>query len=98
MTPDQKNIVGVATLEILRHMGFSVRLATADQPIVTYNHVWTAAHAPLNFAHDLDYSISAGDTTVSRNVPVSDLWDDVDTVLASALSAKIFLTEPPFTV
>jgi hypothetical protein len=98
MTNEYKLRVGCSTLQILHHLGFSVRLATAEAEPLLDNHVWMAIHTPENFAHDVDIAMSAGDTSVVRNVPVQDFWTDVETIMVAALSAKMYLTEPRLTV
>lgn len=46
---------------------------------------------------ELEIVISSNDTSVSRQICLADLWEDVPVILAAALSAWSFLVEPSCT-
>lgn len=81
--------VGQATFTILRHLGFQILW---DGVAVKK---WSDVIS-LGFTHDtyLSVNISADTTTVSREIALRDLWEDVPGILVAALAAWDFLVEP----
>jgi hypothetical protein len=86
--------LGKSTFTILRHFGFRVLLANVERMDFAsiMNDASSAENHPsaLSITATIDIVMQSDDTTVSRCVPLQDLWEDAEGILVAAIAIREF--------
>jgi len=78
--------LGQSTFTILRHFGFRILLEDVER----MDFASMVHDVVLDEGPTIDIVMHSGDTTVSRCVPVQDLWEDPEGILIAAMAIREF--------